>query len=108
MKVTNILKDSNQAHVVFQNMVDWIVELNEADLLAKRLAILTDHTHNVERLGYSWGMSGVLIWRCLNERWRKTFIPLLLHCAPIEYKGSYVKFKLPLSRPFLHNTAYPP
>ena len=44
----------------------------------------TDHTFNVEALGYVFGAFGVVLYRKLGGCWRRSFLPLVYVCYPSE------------------------
>ena len=48
-----------------------------------------DFTFKVECLGYKFGAFGIVLYRKLRNRWRRTFIPLVWAATCTESKGAY-------------------
>ena len=57
-------------HLVFNGVLQWLVQLNKAGSLGQQLCALTNSTFNVEWQAYAWGSTGILIQRQVQGRWR--------------------------------------
>ena len=77
--------------VVFENMFQFLSDMAKHGLASAGYVALTDHTFKLEWMGCAWGMTGIVFFRAFGGRWRKTFLPLLLHCSPREDKPSYAQ-----------------
>ena len=90
MQVRELKPGSQMASfaIVTVNMFQFLEDLHTKEPLGP-LCGQADHTFNVESLGYAWGAHGVVLFRKLAGRWRRTFIPLVWVCYPNERKRSY-------------------
>jgi hypothetical protein len=94
--------------VVFQGLLEWLVELKREGRLGPSLCFLIDSTFKVEWLGYTWGSTGLVLWRQVAGRWRKTFVPLILRCVPRETGESYHEQMQLLQELLVSNDLPPP
>ena len=50
-------------NLVFIGMIRWLVQLRDAGKLSGKLSVLSDTTFNLEWQGYTWGNTGMAIFR---------------------------------------------
>lgn len=74
--------------IVAKGLLDWLAQMH-AEEPVTFLAAQSDHTFNLEWMGYVFGCVGVTVHRKLEGRWRKSFIPLVWRCWPREDKQNY-------------------
>ena len=53
------------------------------------MRLQADFTFKVEALDYKFGAFGVVLYRKVRNRWRRTFVPLLWAATPAESKSAY-------------------
>ena len=54
-------------------------------------SICGDFAHNMCVMNFKYGVVSAVIQRCLEGRWRRTFWPLLVMCAPLEDGWNYMR-----------------
>ena len=74
--------------VVFESMWKFLEDLHREGVL-EFLCVGADHAFQVEWQGYTWGIVGAVLHRCIAGNWRKPFIPLCAVCRPREWKANY-------------------
>jgi hypothetical protein len=75
--------------VVIVGLLQFLSDMHTEQSLGAYLVCQADHTFNVEVLGYAFGAFGVVLYRRLAGRWRRSFLPLVYVCYPGERKRAY-------------------
>jgi len=75
--------------ILLPGTLDFLQQLLRQGVIKDRLVGQTDHTFNVEWQAYVFGSVGVVLYRKIRGRWRKSYVPVLLTCRPREDKESY-------------------
>ena len=70
--------------VVLVGVLAFLRDAHGQESLGAYLCGQADHTFNVDALGYVWGAIGVILFRKLGGKWRRSFIPLVYVCFPAD------------------------
>ena len=76
--------------LIFPALWGFLVALHAAGILRNELVVQCDHTFVIEWQGYAWGMLGFVFHRRIAGYWRRSFVPLMMNCRPVETAASYL------------------
>ena len=73
--------------LVVTSTLQYLKELKDVGALRAEPVLLTDCTFNLEWMGYTFANCGYVAKRCIQGKWRTSYIPILLRCCPRERKA---------------------